>query len=208
MNTSQNTDIIEGVPEKYIDDALRITYQAFTDKFRFGFKDHNDFIRLLRESTDPTSGIAAITDGRLSGILSFQTSRQKPYRIDVPATFSKFSPWKAVLILFNMILLSDSAKPNEFLVASLAVESDSRGMGIGTALMRKAEEKANSESKSKMVLYAIGENEGAIRLYERLGYIKTKTYTGILPRIYVGSNEVIRMEKNLTNQPPYQESTT
>ena len=68
-------------------------------------------------------------------------------------------------------------------------------MGIGTALMRRAEEKARSAGKRTMSLGVVGENEGAIRLYERLGYRTTRSWRGFLIRLASGSEEVRRMEK-------------
>ena len=47
----------------------------------------------------------------------------------------------------------------------LAAGPASRGLGIGTALMRRAEEKAGLMGKEIMSLEVVGENAGAIRLY-------------------------------------------
>ena len=68
-------------------------------------------------------------------------------------------------------------------------------MGIGTALMLKAEKQADSMGKLTMSLGVIAENEGAIRLYERLGYNTTRTWRGFLVRLAAKSVEVRRMEK-------------
>ena len=100
-------------------------------------------------------------------------------------------------MLFNLILLDieDAVAPDELHIDVLAVVPSSRGMGIGTALMLKAEEKAESTDKRTMSLGVIAENEGAIRLYERLGYTTTRTWRGFLVRLAARSEEVWRMEK-------------
>ena len=49
--------------------------------------------------------------------------------------------------------------------------------------------------KRTISLGVIGGNEGAIRLYERLGYRTTRTWRGFLVRLASGSAEVRRMEK-------------
>ena len=94
--------------------------------------------------------------------------------------------------------LGQRPAPDEFIVDSLAVARSARGMGVGTALMRKAECTARDMGKSFMSLGVIGENAGAIRLYERLGYAITRTERGFLPRLATGgSEEVHRMEKRI-----------
>lgn len=52
----------------------------------------------------------------------------------------------------------------------LAVAPEWRGRGVGTALMRAAEDWARAHGAERMVLDLDARNEGAQRLYERLGY--------------------------------------
>jgi aminoglycoside 6'-N-acetyltransferase len=52
----------------------------------------------------------------------------------------------------------------------LAVAPGWRGRGVGTALMRAAEDWARAQGAERMVLDLDVHNEGAQRLYERLGY--------------------------------------
>ena len=52
----------------------------------------------------------------------------------------------------------------------LAVAPDWRGRGVGTALLRAAEDWARSQGAERMVLDLNAANDGALRLYERLGY--------------------------------------
>ena len=195
--TTAEVQIVEGVDREYVDDALRITYDAFAKKFRIGFRNADDFVRLFRDSVDPENCLFAIVDGELSGILAFQTAGREFYRLNPMVAFAKFSPFRAGLVIFNLILLAfeDAVGADEFHTDVLAVVPSTQGMGIGTALMLKAEEKAESTGKHTMSLGVIAENEGAIRLYERLGYRTTRTWRGFLVRLAARSEEVRRMEK-------------
>lgn len=187
--------VVEGVAEEYVEAALRLGYSAFAKKFRHGFRDGDDLVRLLRDSVDRRSCFSATVDGKLCGLLTFQTADQEFYHLNLVSAFTRFLPWRAVRMLFNLILLvDDGVGPDEFVVDSLAVDPSYRGMGVGTTLMRRAEEKARSMGKRRMSLWVIGENEGAIRLYERLGYETTKTLQGFLVRLAAESAEVRRME--------------
>ena len=76
--------IVEGIDERYVDDALRVAYDAFAKKFRIGFRNADDLIRLFRDSVDRTSCLSATVDGRFAGILTFQTAGRAvlPYGYD------------------------------------------------------------------------------------------------------------------------------
>ena len=197
--TTTDIQIVEGSDREYADDALRLTFDAFAKKFRIGFRDSNDFVRLFRDSVDSKNCLFALVDGELFGVLAFKTTGHEFYQLNLKTPFEKFSPFRASLMLFNLILLDieDAVRADEFHIDVLAVVPSSRGMGIGTALMQKAEDKAESEGKRTMSLGVIAENEGAIRLYERLGYKTTRTWRGFLVRLAAKSVEVHRMEKQV-----------
>lgn len=193
--------IVEGVGQEYVEDALRLGYGAFAKKFRHGFRDGDDLVRLFRDSVDRQSCLSAMVEGKLCGVLTFQIAGQEFYHLNLISAFTRFSPWRAMRILFNLTLLADDGPTHdEFVVDSLAVDPSYRGLGIGTALMQRAEEKARSMGKRTMSLGVIGENEGAIRLYERLGYWTTRTWRGFLVRLATGSIEAHRMEMQIVDE--------
>ena len=197
MHSGMTTEVkvVEGIDEAHVEAALRVAHDAFAEKFRIGFRDADDLVRLFGDSVDPRSCISATVDGQFAGFLAFQASGREFYRLDPMAVFTRFSPLRAIRVLINLVLLADRVRPDEFVVDSLAVDRSARGMGIGTALMRRAEKMARSMGKRTMSLGVIGENDGAIRLYERLGYRTTRSWRGFLIRLASGSEEVRRMEK-------------
>ena len=152
--TTAEVQIVDGVDREYVDDALRITYDAFAKKFRIGFRGADDFVRLFRDSVDPENCLFAIVDGELSGVLAFQMTGHEFYQLNLRTAFEKFSPFRAGLVIFNLILLAfeDALGADEFHIDLVAVVPSSRGMGIGTALMLKAEENAESTGKHTMSL--------------------------------------------------------
>ncbi len=198
--TTAEVKIVEGLDEQYVDDALRVAYEAFAAKFRIGFRHADDLRRLFRDSVDTKSCFSALVDEQCAGLLTFRTDSQEFYHLSTGALFTRFSPLRAIRMLFNLLLLTDGTKADEFVVDSLAVDPSSRGMGVGTTLLRKAEDRARSMGKRTMSLGVIAENAGAIRLYERLGYRTTQTWRGYLVRLATGSAEVHRMGKPLVYQ--------
>lgn len=60
---------------------------------------------------------------------------------------------------------------NEYYISNLAVYPEFRGNKLGTNLLVRAEEGAKSCGAEKMALDVAMNNQGAIRLYNRLGYL-------------------------------------
>ena len=197
--TEPNVEIVEGIEPQHVEDALRIVYDAFDRKLRHGFRDADDLVRLFHDSVDCANCHSAVADGRCLGLLTFSVTGREFYRISAVSLFSRFSPWRALRIIFNGILLYGTPGPDEYYVESLSVSAESRGLGLGAALMRQAEEQAVVLGKRKMTLDVIGENEGAIRLYQRLGYRITRTQRGFWVRLATDSEIVHRMEKSLAS---------
>ena len=54
---------------------------------------------------------------------------------------------------------------------TIAVKDSCRGRGIGTLLMKSAEEFARERGARRIELDVLSKNKGAVRLYERLGYV-------------------------------------
>jgi len=57
-----------------------------------------------------------------------------------------------------------------FYVNALAALPGRRGFGLGSALLRAAEERAAAQGVRRMSIQAFEQNSGAVKLYERLGY--------------------------------------
>jgi len=62
-------------------------------------------------------------------------------------------------------------KAGEYHIGTLAMLPESRGYGIGTKLIQFAEEQARQQRYHKCSLTVKKENTGALKLYERLGYV-------------------------------------
>jgi ribosomal protein S18 acetylase RimI-like enzyme len=57
-------------------------------------------------------------------------------------------------------------------VSGVAVAEEFRGRGWGSALMAEAEKRAKALALPRVSLICFERNEGALRLYKRLGYVE------------------------------------
>ena len=198
---SSEVVILDHLPEEHVDAALGILFDAFSNKFRHGLNNADDFVRLFRHDVRRQHCYTAFVDGRLMGIVTISTGKPNPrefYHVSDRRLFTTFNPYRTLRILFNLFLLNESLPADEFQVESIAVSGDARGLGIGGKLMQAAEDQARGEGYPLLVLGVLGINTGAVRLYERLGYRITKTTRGFWVWLATASDDVHRMEKPLT----------
>lgn len=80
----------------------------------------------------------------------------------------------------------------------LAVASAHRGHGIATALVKKAIDTMADRNADEIVLETEETNKPAMRLYERLGFLRSKK----LHRYYLNGNSAYRLVLLLKSQMP------
>jgi ribosomal-protein-alanine N-acetyltransferase len=61
---------------------------------------------------------------------------------------------------------------------SIAIDHESRGMGVGAALLRAAEAAARDNGRDRLYLEVRDDNAAAIGLYESRGYVRGPTLHG------------------------------
>src|SRR3989344_3535150 len=91
------------------------------------------------------------------------------------------------------IVFGKFQKVGETAYIVVGVRASHQGKGVGTALLSSAEDFARSRGMHRMELEVFERNEGAIRLYEKLGYVvegrrreAVKTESGYSDIIWMG----------------------
>jgi ribosomal protein S18 acetylase RimI-like enzyme len=67
---------------------------------------------------------------------------------------------------------ADIAQPGEYEFRMLAVDPSATGSGVGSALVGACEQRAQAEGARRMVCSVEAKNTAALRLYDRLGYVR------------------------------------
>jgi ribosomal protein S18 acetylase RimI-like enzyme len=68
------------------------------------------------------------------------------------------------------IALQSDRDPVRAFIYDIRIDEERRGEGLGTAAMLRVEEKARELGAGEVGLHVFTHNEGAVRLYDRLGY--------------------------------------
>ena len=111
--------------------------------------------------------------------------------------FGELGLWGGLRAMFYFSLLDQSCRRDEVYVSDVAVAPDMRQRGIGRALLRHAEQVARSWGKAALVLDVTARNEGAIRLYERMGYHVQRRRRPLLACWLLKERAWVRMRKEL-----------
>lgn len=89
------------------------------------------------------------------------------------------------LVGYVTLIVGKYKKVRQTIYIVMGVDAQFRGQGIGTELLKRAEEFARSRNAHRLELEVFSSNRGAIGLYERLGFIHegrkreaVKTVTG------------------------------
>jgi ribosomal protein S18 acetylase RimI-like enzyme len=88
----------------------------------------------------------------------------------------------------------DKVPPTDFYIQAVAVDPLNRGCGIGSALIRLAEERGRGAGCTRIALDVAVDNRAAYQLYRRLGFAEEATS----PRsVVLPGSQVHRMVKKL-----------
>lgn len=178
----QNITITNKLTEEQKEEASKIYFEAFSKKFaNFWLFESDEAIATscLIDGVHFDRGLYAVLDGHVVGIMGLDFDKEE-YKKLTYQTFRKYySAWGAFQRVFwNFIIfkLSANVKREKAHVDAVAVDSSSRGMGIGSMLFSKAFEVAKAKNCNKISLTVVDTNPRAKKLYEELGFDVVKVY--------------------------------
>nr|WP_106782219.1 GNAT family N-acetyltransferase [Lysinibacillus timonensis] len=87
--------------------------------------------------------------------------------------------------------IDQEAYVDEYYLDTICVDKNSRGLGIGTQLLHVAEKVARQKGYRKLSLNVETEKVSARRLYEKMGYVITETWTIIDEPFYHMVKEIL-----------------
>ncbi|MEB3332481.1 MAG: GNAT family N-acetyltransferase [Synechococcaceae cyanobacterium] len=91
---------------------------------------------------------------------------------------------------------------NSFYVCGVALLPPYRGQGIGTRLIRLAESQAAVRGSSRLSLIVFERNQGALRLYQRLGYREVDRTAIVAHPLIHFEGDALLMGKDLEESSP------
>jgi len=165
-----------GFPDQQRNKAAELYEEAFRAKLRPAIAGDNARIVIIAAGLNPSKCIAAIGDGELLGVAGFHdNSGSMTDGITFGTIRRQIGLARAVKAIAVLALFERKAASDELLMDGIVVDTGARGRGIGTGLFARLEDHARENGCSSIRLDVVDTNPGARRLYERLGFVATKT---------------------------------
>ncbi|HMS95620.1 MAG TPA: GNAT family N-acetyltransferase [Tabrizicola sp.] len=190
--------IFSGLHEHLRPEAARLYWEAFGGKLSRVLgpeaRAHRYFERVIRAD----HCLAALDQtGALVGIAGFKT----------PLASFAGGTWADLCALYGPVggrwrgrvlrLLSDDTDHESFLVDGLCVARDCRGRGIGGQLLAALYREAGERGYASVRLDVVADNRRARALYERHGFLPTRTEKLGFLRHFFGFSATITMVRPL-----------
>ena len=168
--------IQQGFPSKLSSEVAELYDAAFGAKLSIGIPDTKKRLAILEEAFNPQFCFIATSGGELVGIAGFKTATGAltggmtfgllRAQLGLPGAIRAI----CVLALFERALTN-----GQLLMDGISVSPKARGSGIGSSLLRQLKEHARLEGYRTLRLDVIDANPAARRLYERVGFVATRT---------------------------------
>ncbi|MEM1382524.1 MAG: N-acetyltransferase [Pseudomonadota bacterium] len=193
--------LLSPVPEALCDAAYDVYLDAFWPKLAVALGDRVRAAAVLRPTLCPGRAVAAVMGGRLLGVAGFHLGGAflDPGWADLRRVYGRWStPWRSALLS----LYDRAPEPGEFLMDGIAVSAETRGRGVGSALLGAVETQARAQGAQWIRLDVVAENDGARRLYERHGFAVAGRRSNRVWSPLLGFSAAIRMRKDLRHGEP------
>ena len=168
--------ITRGFPDTLRTQVAALYEAAFGPKLAVAIPDASVRLKILEEAFNPSHSFVAISGTQVLGIAGFKTEHGAlTAGMTAQLLRDRLGVLGSIRAIAVLMLLQRSLSPGELLMDGISVSPEARGGGIGTKLLTCLKQFAAAEGYRTIRLDVIDTNPGARRLYERLGFVSTKT---------------------------------
>lgn len=178
MFINENIMILKGLPE-YAQDFTNLILLSAPNLFPaiFGSSVGSVLQNLFRQRKNLFSfehSYFIEADGQKVGMIigyGGKTGREEEWRTGLLLIkYMKLGFFTKILSLLRALNIGGRAEDDEYYISNVAVYPEFRGNHLGTNLLLKMEKEAKRYGAEKIALDVKADNQGAIKLYNRLSY--------------------------------------
>jgi len=198
-------ELIGPIPTELADQVADIYQQAFGHKFSGALWNQSDQRKVILASLDLRCGIVAVQKvdpkesldqpAKVLGVVGFQHNQTSlTGKLGFRSLLNEVGLIKGLWAAVVFSLFERKAEKGQLVLDGIAVTTAARGKGVGTKLLKKMIQFAKENDYQTIRLDVIGDNEGAMRLYQRIGFQiqKTESFAFLRPIIgFSSSSEMI-----------------
>lgn len=173
---SDDLVISRGFAPEQAEEAACLYDEAFGPKLAIAIPEAEARRDILAKGMNPGFCFAAFRSGAMVGIAGFKTpTGSLTGAISLPQLLRRLGFFRSLRALMVLLLFKRSMAPNQLLMDGIGVSSSARGGGIGSRLLLALLAHARAEGFASVRLDVIETNSSARRLYERIGFVETRT---------------------------------
>lgn len=197
ISSSPSYTIQRGFPASLSYQAATLYAEAFGKKFKPFLGPH--LVAILSESLHPDFAFAVIRDNELLGLAGIQSANKKFVVLERNVFRHHFGRLSgSVRYTLAEWFFARPHEADTLLMDGIAVKKEAQGQGLGTKLLETIFVYARSQGFRQIRLDVIDTNSGARKLYERLGFVATRTTHLPFLKPWFGFSSVTTMMKVLT----------
>jgi len=170
----KNIKITDTISINQLDHAIEIYYCAFRKKIRALIKSKEKALAIYKKSLNTDRILFALLDEKVVGIVGLHYDNKNFIEVKYKDLREYFNPVLSYFIYFIYRKYLPKLKNDVLRIDSLAVDENTRGQGIGTALIKKVFEFAKDKGFKEVTLEVVDTNPKAKKLYERMGFKEKK----------------------------------
>jgi ribosomal protein S18 acetylase RimI-like enzyme len=194
--------ITRGLTADQVPAAVAILLDAFGEKIAYELRPTSDeqAVRITTAGIAPERAWCAVgSDGSLLGVAGVAEPGRPFFHIPFVLLVREFglpgALWRWAYSL--MEVLAHPRRRGTRRVEVLAVREDSRGVGVGTALLEAIAVDAREDGAARLLLEVVDTNGRAKELYERAGFRATRTVRSGLLTAGAGYRAIHFMRRDL-----------
>jgi len=175
-NVANRVRVKDGLDEVHLREAAVLYEQAFGQKIKLAIASQAQRLALFEAGFCPEFAVSAEVGSQLVGLAGFNTgSGSLTGGIDIHVVFKQLGFFKGLRAITVLMLYDRKPKSKELLMDGISVSESMRGKGIGTRLLDQLISYAHNNEFDTIRLDVIDTNDDARRLYQRRGFVETKT---------------------------------
>lgn len=167
--------------DEHLRQAVSVYYLAFAQKMHhLEFFPHSaeQAQHVLGRILRPDSGFFALVQGEVVGVVGMHRRHHARFlNFTGPILCEEFGWWGGAwrFVWQHITHFRRPARDDEIRIEGIAVAESMRGRGVGSLLMKAVCDHAHAHGCRTIVLEVVNNNPRAKELYERLGFVVTKT---------------------------------
>jgi ribosomal protein S18 acetylase RimI-like enzyme len=140
--------------------------------------------------------IVALVQQQIVGVVGLYYHGQNFWSSRLTSFAAEFG-WLSGLIRLVMFRLLIVGRGRDLVIEAIAVDESRRGQGVGTRLLEAVFDFARQQGFKSVSLEVVDTNPAARRLYERLGFVATRTWPYPYLRNFMGFSAATTMVKRI-----------